>query len=360
MPELDVTVVHVIPESVFSNTYHGSYKDTISRVRFLQERVEDYRQIRVPEDEPAAVMRELVEIRSPRFLIEYSLLPRITAAIRERHPDAFIAVRSHNIEPFQHLDNHGWWSKRGPLWNAYACSRLFRHDLVAKRNASEIWSISDWETAAYWDRLPGRAECRWLPYHCPAHLVNDDPTEHSQRTRIVCLPTASKNRKSWDLVTRFIRLAEHLKQNGRSRYEFVITGDLQDWGLPASDSVSYTGMIDDLCGFMNSVNSVALLSPLGFGFKTTIGDAIANNASVLIHPKLARRCPPMIKNAFVSIDTEMLGDPAVIFDQIDRVEGHAKLDRQLRAMNNDVLQGLLPGSPRSVMTQGVIATNERT
>lgn len=335
------TIFHVIPEAVFANTYHGSYKDTISRVRFLESHCGDYRKIRVPNDHPDLVLDKIKSGNRPRFLIEYSLLPKILVAIREMFPDAFVAVRSHNIEPFQHLDNHGWWSDRGPVWNAYAMSRLFAHDLCVKRHASVIWSISDWETQTYWARLPGKAKCIWLPYHCPSHLINDSQPPNTRRTRIVCLPTMQKNRKSWDLVTRFIELAEVAAQAKNHDYEFLITGDLSDWGLPQSDSVCFTGMIEDLRTFLDSVKSVALLSHLGYGFKTTIGDAIANNASVLIHPSLARRCPSAIQDALLPIDTRKIVDPDTLIQQLDQSSGHGGCDRQLRALNEEILQCLI-------------------
>lgn len=334
-------VVHVVPEAVFSNTYHGSYKDTISRVRFLEERCDHYQQLRVSGDEPDEVLGELKSEEDPRFLIEYSLLPRITAAVRNRFPQAFIAVRSHNLEPLQHLDNHGWWSSRGPIWNGYAVTRLFCNDVVVKRNASAIWSISEWEAKKYWARLPGSAATDWLPYHCPTHLVNERLTPVADRKRIACLPTTKKNRKSWDLVTRFIELAEAVGRTGDQDYEFVVTGDLANWGLPSSQYVSYTGMIDDLQEFLNTVKCVALLSHLGYGFKTTIGDALANGSGVLIHPRLANRCPQVVQDSLIPVDTKRLSDPLGVIQRIDQSVGNEKCDRELRSLNERILQCLV-------------------
>ncbi len=63
-------------------------------------------------------------------------------------------------------------------------------------------------------------------------------------------------------------------------------------------------MIDDLSEFLGTIRAVAMLSPLGYGFKTTIGDAIAAGAYVLAHPTMAQRCPQIFAPALISVDTK--------------------------------------------------------
>ena len=295
-------VVHIVPTAVFSNSFHGSFKDTISRVRFLEKHAGNYVQIKVDSDKPDFVLSQLPASGAASFLIEYSTFPNIVKTLRKEYPQAFIAVRSHNLEPLQHFDNYGWWPSRGPLWMAYGMGRLLRNDLIVKKYTSAIWSISDWENRVYWDRLPGKAKVEWLPYHCPDHLLPEKMTPASERKRIVCLPTSQKNRKSWDLVTRFITFAENMKQRTGNQYEYMVTGNLSDWGLPETNAVQFTGMIDDLQSFLQTVRAVAMLSDKGYGFKTTIGDAIANGAAVLAHPGLARRCPEFLTGAILPVD----------------------------------------------------------
>ncbi len=297
------TVLHVIPAGVFSNTFQGSYKDVISRVRFFERADVEYRQVLLEADDPQMVLESVPTGATPRVLVEYSTLPRTVKALRQRFPSAFIAVRSHNVEPLQHLDNHGWWSRRGPLWMLYGMGRLLAADLVCKRHADVIYSISDWENRVYWNRLPGRARVEWLPYHCPEHLLPEEIPPLSERRVIACLPTSQKNRKSWDLVTRFITFAEEARRLAGDEYEFVLTGRLDNWGLPPTKAVTFTGMVDDLKSFLQTVRAVCMLSPLGYGFKTTIGDAIAHGCTVLAHPALVKRCPTVIQPAMISVET---------------------------------------------------------
>ena len=51
------------------------------------------------------------------------------------------------------------------------------------------------------------------------------------------------------------------------------------------------GFVDEPWDLMCRVKAVAVLTPLGFGSKTTIIDGLAAGCHVLVHPKLARRLP---------------------------------------------------------------------
>ena len=327
-----------MPSSVFANTWQGSYKDTISRIAFIQQNDNDYRQIRLDHDDPEIVRAVLGECRDAKFLIEYTSFPRTLKWIRQAFPKSFIAVRSHNLEPLQHLDNNGWWPRRGPLWVLYGMLRLAAADLANKRYADVIYSISEWENQVYWNRLPGRARVEWLPYHCPGHLLPDTTGPSDGRRRIACLPTSQQNRKSRDLVNRFIRFAEQMQQCCGGRYEFVVTGDLSQWELPYSDAVTFTGLIDDLRSFLQTVHAVCLLSPLGHGFKTTIGDSIAHGCHVLVHPVLARRCPGALTPAIIPVDSDQASDVVLAFERLSEALLVAQsLNGSLRAMNHRIL-----------------------
>lgn len=330
-------VVHIVPTSVFANSWQGSYKDTISRATFLRQNCNGYRQIRVAGDDPQPLRAQLDGCRDARFLIEYTTLPRTLKWVRREFPQSFVAVRSHNLEPLQHLDNNGWWPQRGPLWMLYGMLRLAAADIACKRYADAIYSISEWENQVYWNRLPGRARVDWLPYHCPGHLLPETIGSLEGRRRIACLPTSQANRKSRDLVFRFIRFAERLQKYRGGEYEFVVTGDLSHWDLPRSDAVTFTGMIDDLRSFLPTVRGVCLLSPLGHGFKTTIGDSVAHGCHVLVHPALARRCPTTLGPAIIPVDCDRESDMNHVSELLSGNLPCVELDSELRELNHRVL-----------------------
>jgi hypothetical protein len=121
------------------------------------------------------------------------------------------------------------------------------------------------------------------------------------------------------------------------RYEFVVTGDLSGWDLPRAGAVTFAGMIDDLSSFLSTVHGVCLLSPLGHGFKTTIGDSIAHGCHVLVHPALARRCPRILAPALIPVDSERTVDVARALDHLAAAPPRSELDSELRVMNHRIL-----------------------
>ncbi|QDV82994.1 hypothetical protein [Planctomycetes bacterium TBK1r] len=334
-------VIHICPRAVFANTYHGSYKDTISRIRFLESADCFYHQVVIDDDDVSQVLDAVSSLNTANILLEYSRYPNVLKGLRKRFPAAFIAVRSHNLEPLQHLDNLGWFPQRGPLWMIYGMGCLFRNDLTVKRYASAIWSISDWENRVYWNRMPGRAEVVWLPYHCPDHLVSTDMSAAQSRTIVACMPTSQKNRKSWELVSNFISFAQRMRESGFDDLDYVVTGAVESWGLPETSAVQFSGMIDDLAGFLGRTRAIAMLSGLGYGFKTTLGDAVANGASVLVHPRLHRRLPEDMKRHALACDPTSTFDCDSVYRWMHEQTGDTDLVSRYQDRSVDLLNRLL-------------------
>ncbi len=288
--------VHVIPAQHMANPHYGTYKDVVTRVDWLKARFRHYEQVLIERDDPH-LLAPLLDAARPLegALIEYSYQPRIVKALKTRYPAAIVAVRAINVEPWQHLDNYGWWPARGPIWMLYGMFRLTALDIQSKRYADHLCCINDWELRRYWKWLPGRAKLHWLPYRCPDHMLPRHSIPYRDRNVIACVPTSQKNRKSWDLVTRFHAFASDMRRQG-SNDQFVVTGNLADWELPPCDAVTYTGFVEDLASFLGACKAVALLSPLGYGFKTTMGDALAAGAHVITHADLIRKSPATISS----------------------------------------------------------------
>jgi len=321
--------LHFIPARDLANRHHGTYKDVISRVQWLQKRFQDYRQIAIHDDDPAEVDAALAGGESlEAALVEYSYYSKIVKRLKQKAPNVRVAVRAINLEPLQHFDNTGWRCRRGPIWVLYGMARLLCHDVTVKRYADVILSINEWENRVYWNRLPGRARIEWLPYRCPDHLVPENPLPYAERNIIACLPTSQKNRKSWDLVTRFQVFATAMKRAG-SQDQFVITGNLRDWNLPDCPAAEQIGLVEDLAGFMGSCKAVALLSPLGYGFKTTIADALAAGAQVVAHPGLIRRCPDAIRPYLIAQESDNLVSVEHFMHQLETEPDGSVLQNEL-------------------------------
>jgi hypothetical protein len=295
------TILHFIPDSALAYTYQGSYKDILSRVNWFRTQDAEYRQILLSED-PATLDRLPPSGEVCGILVEYTHYPRTVAILRRQYPGAFLATRAHNIEPLQHLHVHGWRTERGPLWLLYGMCRRLYHDMLCKRYCDAIYSISSYENRVYWDRLPGRARIEWLPYFCPEHLLPQHPLDFARRTTIGCLPGDLRARRNRDMAVRFIEFARMMKAAG-APYEFVMTGNVSASDLPSCDAVRLTGMLDDLASLLGELRAVAVLSPIGYGLKTTAVDALAAGAYTLAHPAIVRRSPKKITPAMIAVET---------------------------------------------------------
>lgn len=299
-----IRLLHIVPRRDVGADRGGTYKDVVSRELYFQGREGvEYRRGLVDGDDPVGMLASLGEWRPDAVFIEYTHYPRLMKEFRARFPGVLIAVRAINVEPLQHLDNHGLRGPANPVWVLYGMLRLTLQDIRCKRWADVIMSINDWESRIYWNRLPGKAPVTWLPYICPAEILPAAPMPFDARRVIACTPTSQCSRKSLDMVTRFIRFAGKAKALGWP-YEYVVTGNLEGWDLPDTGAVRLTGMISDFAGFMGTVRAVAVLSPLGYGVKTSVVDALAAGGAVLAHPALCARCPSLVRENVIPLDGE--------------------------------------------------------
>jgi len=327
-------LLHIIPSHVFMNRYQGSYKDVIGRVRILENHPSGYRKLIVTWDDPSELALLQEDMKPSHILVEYSSLGRTVAALRMKYPEAFIAVRTHNIEPLQQWDNNGWLPIRALPRLFYGCLRLLKTDWLSARYSDKLYSISQWETDHYWRWMKGRKNVHWVPYFTPDYLLLR-PTEMKEDI-IACLPSSLEHRKTQDLVSRFARFAEAAKPLAKPTV-FAVSGDLSRWKMKMPSSIELTGLIENLPSYMARVKAVALLSPLGYGFKTTIADAIAFGCYVIVHPSIYKRCPDILKPACVELRSLNAED---IFHVLKLIEAPFPLDHTMEKLKEITLRRL--------------------
>jgi len=302
-------ILHVVPSHVYDFTYQGSFKDVIGRESFLGRLSDRYRKVVVPADDPRLIQNTLGVEDVKHALLEYSSNPRILGYLRKRYPECFIAIRAINIEPLQLLHNHRLSGGHDHPRLVYGMMRLFLTDLACMRHADAIYPISEWEMTRYWSVLPGRAKPKWLPYFAPDRVLGLY-SDTADRDTIACLPgRIGGYPRSRDMVRAFVRFAVRTRQL-TDRYKYSITGDdIQNADLEIPPFIDLPGLVPDIAQFISSVRAVAILSPFGYGFKTTIVDAIANGCTPLLHSALFGRTPAIIREHCIevrSLDTPSL------------------------------------------------------
>jgi hypothetical protein len=284
-------ILHLAPDHVDSRIGQGSHKDVAARKAYFKATGRPYRYVSLKGDEPAQIDAVLAAREPTHVLIEYSYYPRIAEHIRRRFPNARIGVRSINIEPLQHWTVADFESPMDIVRTVYVCIRLFMFDLQIGRTADHIYPISPLETRWYWPLLGFRKKTRWLPYIPPPEFrqaVGAQP-----RTLIACLPGVTSTRTR-DMVNRFARFAQVARKTGWPQ-RFVISGTLAGWKVKLTPEVELAGYIEDLPKFYRDVAAVAVLTPLGYGFKTTVADAIWSGAKAIVNPSVHAELPEELK-----------------------------------------------------------------
>ena len=211
-------------------------------------------------------------------------------------------MRAHNPEALQNWQRYQ--VRIRPTYRnvkyAYGVCRVLGADILCRIRADSILGISDWDNRCYWSRLPGRAKISWIPYHSPwprlRKHVRPLPWAERQDT-IVCMAGA-RDPIGKSSLENFRVLAQHLHGHaGCQPWEFLVSPGILHREGPSNLDGPLTALRelsepwDLLCG----CRAVAVLTPFGFGMKTTIVDALAAGCHVLIDPALARRLPEWLR-----------------------------------------------------------------
>jgi hypothetical protein len=328
------SLLHVVPSHVYAFPYQGSCKDVYGRESFFASACLDYRKVLVAGDDPEGIEAATRQMSPGGVFLEYTNTPRVLTFLRRRFPESFIAVRAHNLEPLQLLANHGLGRDLPRV--VYGMLRLLSADLQCRRKANAVYPISEWEAKRYWRLLPGRAVVQWLPYFSASQAATAEPD--GERDTIACLAGRIRDYpRSRDMALRFIRFAAALRRV-TDRYRYVITGDdVASAGLALPPWMGTPGLVPDIGGFMGSLRAVAMLSPLGYGFKTTIVDALSHGSVPLLHPAQLKRVPAIVRGHCVGVSSLDPSDLRTILERIEGVPDAAHVNATLRRISCETL-----------------------
>ncbi len=252
------------------------------------------------------------------LVLHYTWWPDAIAAVRTGRPRLRVHVRAHNAEALQHLHR----TRFGPR-AAYGALRLLLRDARCRHHADTILGISAWDNDRYWSRLPGRARVELVPYFCPwprlrpRDVVAPWPT---RERRVLCMPGA-RDPISASMIAGFARLA---RAAAGSEWRFLMTpGVLSTADESVPEGVERLGTEVDPWRELCAARVVAVLTPLGFGAKTTIVDALAAGCRVLVHPALHRRLGASERAACTAFDPDGASDRARAVDVLEAEPRHA-------------------------------------
>lgn len=223
----------------------------------------------------------------------YTFWPEAMEEMKLRCPCVRIVLRTVNAEAFQHWTRarKDWRRIRGLPRDVYGFARVLWRDRRACRAADALAGISPWDDAHYWVRLAGRVPVRPVPYLCPwpTLLPEIKPEPWAAREHAIACLAGTRDPIGQGHVEGFAALA---RRPELAAWRFVSSDGFMDASRDDfPPNVERLGRIDEPWALLCKVKVVAVLSPLGHGYKTTVADALAAGCHVLIHPRQHARLP---------------------------------------------------------------------
>ena len=282
------------------------------------------------------------------FVFHYSFWPNLIKQLKQQNPDVNIAVRTINAEGFQHWQRSdiSFSPSYTNLRNIYGSCRLVLQDQQCRFYADNLLGISQWDNKHYWKLLPGKAEISYFPYHCPWPELRPHAVPLSWEKRhntIVCLP-GGRDPIGKSQVQNFIRFAHNINQDNLSKkWRFQLSPGVYRNHTNTEDisPVSLMPELDEPWDLLCSVKALALLTPLGFGTKTTIIDALTAGCHVIVDKTLAKRLPENVRILCHQVDVSKVSECKEVMKKIVNEPFKHELNKQLMSQSINVLKEIL-------------------
>src|SRR3990172_6037827 len=300
-------ILHAIPTFINQNEYGaGNWKALESNRLAFKRAGLPTTEIIIDPKNLASVMDQ-VPADISHLLIEYSLWPDLLTQLKTKHPHVKIHIRAHNAEAYQHFHRNKTHLRdcaNLSLWNK--CLQIAWRDSRSLRAADTLLGISDWDNVHYWRWLPGKARIEYLPYYSPWSYLRPqvDTPDWNLRKPIILSMGGNFDPSGKANYTNFDMLATKLSSRMHEKWSYLLTWWSQ-WHNKVPKVSTHIEIVrecrepwDLLC----QTRALAVLTHLGFGFKTTIVDGLAAGCHVIVHPKLAERLPLQVRQLCLSCD----------------------------------------------------------
>ncbi len=309
MMEHSKTLLYAVPNFVNEQEYGAGNWKAVEANRLALDRAGiTFKQIAFDPDNPVQVLENMRPGIESLFM-EYNWWPELLAKVKTQYPRVKLIVRTHNAEAYHYFHRKIVGSRReyANVTKWRHCIQLARRDARSRRVADTLLGISEWDNNNYWRWLRGKANLRYLPYFSPWPYLrpNVEAKPWSSRPPVVVSmggnfdPSGIANYRNFDL------LATRLPRVMAEKWSYVLTWWSQ-WHPEKVPKVSEEVKIMRECrepwDLLCQSRALAVLTPFGFGFKTTVVDGLAAGCHVIIHPKLADRLPQQVKELCLICD----------------------------------------------------------
>jgi hypothetical protein len=330
--ERSINLLHAVPNFINKKEYGAGNWKAVEAVRIALIRAGiTFEKIEFDPDNPAQLF-EQVRSDVANLLMEYSWWPELLEKLKREYPQLRIVVRTHNAEAYQYFHRREYASLE--KWRQFI--RLARRDGHSRRAADMLLGISEWDNQNYWRWLRGKASIRYLPYYSPWPYLRPDVDVQpwNLRPRTIVSMGGNFDPSGIANVTNFNMLATKLSGVQNEKWSCLLTWWSQ-WhrNVPkVSEEVEIVRECHEPWDLLCQSRAMAVLTPLGFGFKTTVVDGLAAGCHVIIHPKLADRLPQQVRQLCLICDPSCERDMAQLADSLSSPPRPQRLNQQLCEM----------------------------
>jgi len=339
-------LIHAVPNFINQAEYGGGNWKAVEANRLALGRAEiACDRIEFDPDNPAQVL-ERMKPDVTHLLMEYSWWPEFLVRLKKERPQVSIAVRTHNAEAYQYFHRKIIASRWGYVDVKKWAQFIYRgrRDARCRQAADILLGISEWDNKNYWRWLRGKANIRYLPYYSPWPYLRpnvDMQTWNLRKPVIVSMggnfdPSGMANVKNFSMLA-----AKHSKMsNDKWSYHLTWWSQWHQNVPKVSEKIEIVRECQEPWDLLCQSRAMAVLTPLGFGFKTTVVDGLAAGCHVIIHPKLADRLPQQVKELCLICDPSCEQDITKLADSLSAPPKPHSLNQQLCTMVVDDLRSI--------------------
>lgn len=343
-------IIHAVPSFINAAEYGaGNWKAVEANQLALHGAGLPFRAVRFDWENPPTLIQEVTS-DTRHLLVEYSAFPDLMMQLRRNHPRTGLHVRAHNAEAYQHFHR-----AMGNGLRDYANPRLWLRglqlswrDVRCRRAADTVFGISEWDIANYWRWLPGRARIRYLPYFSPWPYLRPEvePQVWDRRQPAVVSMGGNFDPSGMANVANLDTMARKLSPTLGAGWSFSLTWWSQ-WHQRVPEVSEHVEVLRDCrepWDLLCQVRALAVLTPLGFGLKTTVVDGLAAGCHVIVHSRLANRLPHQVRQLCLTYDPSRDEDVDRLVDALSRPPKSHTLNQQLRDRAVEVLRSTFAAS----------------
>lgn len=336
--ESPIKLLHAVPNFVNQQEYGAGNWKAVEANRIALERAGiPFEKVEFNRENPDQVLAQMRPTVT-HLLMEYSWWPELLVQLKAQHPQVRLAVRTHNAEAYQYFHRKMIGARREYInlqkWRQLV--RLAYRDARCRRVADILLGISEWDNKNYWRWLGGRANIRYLPYYSPWPYLrpNVDMRPWNLRPRTIVSMGGNFDPSGIENFKNFSMLATKLSKVRDEKWSYLLTWWSQ-WhqNVPkVSKEVEIVRECQEPWDLLCQSRALAVLTPFGVGFKTTVVDGLAAGCHVIIHPKLATRLPQQVKQLCLICDPSRERDIRTLADSLSVPPRSHSLNQQLSEM----------------------------